>query len=373
MGYLKVIKTAIFVFPFLVLILTFPFLIYHYRKYGSVSFFRSIVVYSFYFYLLCCFFLVIMPLPSRSAVALYTRPYYNLKPFYFVPDFISSAVFDPTDISTYFLIFKQFKYLEPIFNILMVIPFGIYLRYYFKCGFFKTLFFSFCLSLFFEVTQITGLYFIYPRPYRLFDVNDLINNTLGGVIGFMICPLLSFFLPSREKIDMNDYINSMNVSVFKRFVALAIDYFLLLVCVLIGGFFVHFRIKYICIFYLIINFLYFVLLPFVSGGYTFGKWFLHFRNVGNDVDYYIGFFKLFLKWIILHLCILNGWLLIIIYRYYFKKSIYMFITVYSCAFCLFVFHVFFSWIVKKKVFYDDILKLDSVSVFDSEDDVYEEI
>ena len=32
--------------------------------------------------------------------------------------------------------------------------------------------FSFLLSLFFEVTQLTGLYFLYPGSYRLFDVDD---------------------------------------------------------------------------------------------------------------------------------------------------------------------------------------------------------
>ena len=31
----------------------------------------------------------------------------------------------------------------------------------------------------FELTQLSGLYFIYPRSYRLADVNDLINNTVG--------------------------------------------------------------------------------------------------------------------------------------------------------------------------------------------------
>ncbi|MGE9575057.1 VanZ family protein, partial [Escherichia coli] len=68
---------------------------------------------------------------------------------------------------------KQSVFLEPAFNVLLLIPFGIYLRYYFRLSFMKTMIASFCLSLFFELTQLSGLYFIYPRPYRLFDVNDL--------------------------------------------------------------------------------------------------------------------------------------------------------------------------------------------------------
>lgn len=371
MNYSYPIMMAFFCFPFLSILLSFPFLFYYYRKYGSVSFFRFIVFFSFFFYLLCCYFLVILPLPSRSSVANYTSIYYNLKPFYFVPDFITSDVFDVTDVSTYFLIFKQFKYLEPIFNVLMVIPFGVYLRYYFKCDFFKTLFFSFFLSLFFEVTQITGLYFIYSRPYRLFDVNDLINNSLGGCIGFILCPVLSFFLPSREKMDMNDYIKGSYVSIGRRFVALVVDYILIFTVAFFVGYIFHF--KYIKLLYLIINFCYFIFIPFISQGYTFGKWLLHFKNVGNGIDGYVVFFKCLFKWFILHFIILNGWLLIIIYRNMFSHSVYWFVVIFLCVFCFFVFHCLFSWIVKKKLFYDLFLKLDSISVIDGSEGFYEDI
>ncbi|MBM9833979.1 VanZ family protein, partial [Enterococcus faecalis] len=90
---------------------------------------------------------------------------------------------------TYLPAMKQGVFLEPLFNLLLTLPFGVYLRYYFKCSFLKTLVITFCLTLFFELTQLTGLYFIYPRPYRLFDVNDLFVNTVGGLVGWTIAPL----------------------------------------------------------------------------------------------------------------------------------------------------------------------------------------
>ena len=58
----------------------------------------------------------------------------------------------------------------------MTMPFGVYLRYYFCYHWRKTLQLSFLLSLFFELTQLSGLYFVYPGSYRLFDVDDLIVN-----------------------------------------------------------------------------------------------------------------------------------------------------------------------------------------------------
>lgn len=59
---------------------------------------------------------------------------------------------------------------------------------------------GFSVSLFFETTQITALYGIYTCPYRLFNVDDLILNTFGAVIGFLIAPILLALLPSKEQV-----------------------------------------------------------------------------------------------------------------------------------------------------------------------------
>ncbi len=45
---------------------------------------------------------------------------------------------------------------------LLVLPFGVYLRYYFKCSFFKkTVLASFYCHYFFELTQLSGLLFLF--------------------------------------------------------------------------------------------------------------------------------------------------------------------------------------------------------------------
>lgn len=58
--------------------------------------------------------------------------------------------------------------------------------------------FSVC---FFELTQLSGLYFLYPGPYRLADIDDIIQNTTGGCIGYALGALAVWLLPSRDKID----------------------------------------------------------------------------------------------------------------------------------------------------------------------------
>lgn len=64
--YSEPIKWAIIIFPFLAFFISGALLIYEYRKYGSFVWTRAMILYSFVFYLLCAYFLVILPLPSRQ-------------------------------------------------------------------------------------------------------------------------------------------------------------------------------------------------------------------------------------------------------------------------------------------------------------------
>lgn len=80
----------------------------------------------------------------------------------------------------------------------------------------------------FECTQLSGLYGIYPYPYRFFEVDDLICNTLGGMIGFWITPALLFFLPSRKRLDETAYRRGSEVSSFRRLFGLLADYTIIL-------------------------------------------------------------------------------------------------------------------------------------------------
>ena len=47
MGYISTIKTAVQLFPFLAFLLTLPYMILNYRKYGSVNKLRVLIFYSF--------------------------------------------------------------------------------------------------------------------------------------------------------------------------------------------------------------------------------------------------------------------------------------------------------------------------------------
>ena len=243
-----------------------------YHKYGSINKFRTLIIYSFILYLITIYFLVILPLPSIDYVKTLTTPKYNLIPFKAVFDFIKETPLVITNPSTYLPALKDASFYTVAFNIIMTIPFGIYLRYYFKCSFKKVLLYSFFLSLFFEVTQLTGLYFIYPRPYRLFDADDLITNTLGGVLGYFIANKLKF-LPTREEIDTKTLEAGKTVSGLRRITLFFLD---LIIVTLIEGIIRIAIYNNDCIKYLI-YFIYFVIMPCIMNNQTLGGKFLNVK------------------------------------------------------------------------------------------------
>lgn len=271
--YLDVFKTSLLFFSIVAFIITIPFILIEYHKYGSIHKFRTIIIYSFILYLMTIYFLVILPLPPLQDTAKMTGDRAQLVPFSFVLDFIHETPLIINDPSTYIKAICHSSFYTVIFNIFMTIPFGMYLRYYFKCDLKKTIKYSFVLSLFFELTQLTGLYFIYPRPYRLFDVDDLMMNTLGGFIGFLIMGKLNKYLPTRDKIDKDTIESSRVVSGLRRFTIFWIDSILFIIIYMLCFIILP---KSEFMFY-ILFIIYFVIIPYFWDGKTIGSNFVNVK------------------------------------------------------------------------------------------------
>lgn len=283
MKYLEIIKYAIIFFPLVAFLFTFPFILVEYHKFGSISVYKSFILYLFILYLICAYFLVILPLPTIREVALLKTPRTQLVPFMFIVDFIKNSSFDIKNINTYFGVLKESYFYVPLFNILLTVPFGFFLKYYLKFDLKKIALSSFLLSLFFELTQLSGLYFIYPRGYRLFDVDDLILNTLGGVVGYLLCKPWLKILPEREKIEKKALEKGKNISGLKRTVSFILDLFL---CALID-----FPIKLILsdpkyLMFVVIG-IYYFLIPLFLNNSTLGEKFLNMKvvNYQNEENY----------------------------------------------------------------------------------------
>lgn len=281
--YISNIKSAIIIFPVLAILLTIPLLIIEYRHYGSFTFKRAFVLYTMIFYLLAAYLMVILPLPSFESVLKLTSAKAQLIPFNFVHDFLTESGFALFRPATWVGSLKTIAFLQPVFNILLIIPFGFYLRYYFRLSFKQTIILSFFLSFFFELTQLSGLYWLYPRSYRLFDVDDLMMNTLGGTLGWLITPLIAKIFPNRDKLDSASYRRAKHIGWLRRLVALFIDYMIVsTICSLIieTGFYLigHQQIAHNPFFnYILPIAIALILVPVITDGQTFGKSIVHIK------------------------------------------------------------------------------------------------
>ena len=222
MGYIKIIITGCLVFPFIAAVFTLPYAVYQYNRHGSVSKYRTLIIYSYILYMLIGFFLVSLPLPDRASTVGNTwRGHLNLIPFKQIWLYWHNKPFGIATLKAYLVSMSLWQLL---FNILLTVPFGVYMRYYFKLSLKRTILYSFLLSLFYETSQITALFGIYPGPYRLADVEDLICNTMGGAAGYYAASVFAAVLPSRDEIDEECRKSGTRVTGMRRFWAALFDY-----------------------------------------------------------------------------------------------------------------------------------------------------
>lgn len=204
--YVFPVQTAFFIFVLIAMFLLVPWLIYGYRKDGFFSWSRFGVSFSFIFYLLAAYCLIILPFPTtRNTCAQQAADtvYYNLVPFTFIKDIMKETPIIWSQPASYMGMIQGRAFLQVLFNVMLLMPLGVYIRYFWqKRSYWKQALLSgFGLSLFFEITQITGFYGFYDCPYRLFDVDDLLLNTSGTILGFFAAPILLALFPSRASIQ----------------------------------------------------------------------------------------------------------------------------------------------------------------------------
>lgn len=373
--YVRVLTQAMFIYPLIVLIVTIPYVIYNYFKYGSVWSIRIFVVYSFILYMLCVYCLVILPLPSAQEAAKLHGHKRELEALQFIPKIFQQVHIEKDDPRTWINLLKSPAFMTNLLNVFMTIPFGMYLHYYFKKGVIKTTIYSFFLSLFFELTQLSGLYFIYKGSYRLFAVDDLIFNTMGGFLGFFIVWPFMAFLPSREEIDATSYERGKSISLPRRLISLMIDLGLLGVVVWVlrqFGIFIS-RVE----FYGIVVLVYFSILPIFTRGRTIGKFLTKTRIRGKKKARALPWYSYFLRYGSLELIVfwipnlLFYAMLYLAEREGVQDSVqFVLLCLLSGVYILYFFLAAIKVLMKKRLFYERWSKTKIVSTveWDEEDE-----
>jgi glycopeptide antibiotics resistance protein len=116
-------------------------------------------------------------------------------------------------------------FLQIALNVLLFVPLGYFLRAVLRRGVVVATILGFGVSLLIELTQRTGVWHLYDCAYRLFDVDDLVVNTLGATVG----SLVSLLLVRRRRPDV---VMPTHVSLGRRLVGFVCD---LLFIVMLGA------------------------------------------------------------------------------------------------------------------------------------------
>jgi glycopeptide antibiotics resistance protein/uncharacterized RDD family membrane protein YckC len=218
--YLVPVRTALLLFPLVALAVMLPAAFVSYRRRGRAGGWPTFVFYAFLFYLLAIATQTVLPLPADPAYCAghtyASSP--QLRPFYFVEVVAQRArghwspgalLHNPAVWTT-------------VLNVVMLVPLGCYLRYARGMRLVPAALIGFGVSLFFELTQLTGLWFVYPCPYRLFSVDDLLLNTTGAVAGWLLAGPLGRLLPAIEP-DHDRRRYATKVTFTRRLFALVTD------------------------------------------------------------------------------------------------------------------------------------------------------
>lgn len=214
-------------FPLLAFLMLVPYMVYEYRRYGSIPAWKSFVVFSLVLYGICAYYMVILPLPAnREAYVAYAATP-NLVPFEFVGEFAEAAAEVGLSLAapgTWLEFLSSREVFLTLFNVLLTFPVGFYAHYLLGARWWQATLAGFFTSLFFELTQLSGLYGIYAHPYRLFDVNDLIVNTAGALVGYVVTLPVCRMLPDIDDVNARARERGRSYpSVTRRALALLLD------------------------------------------------------------------------------------------------------------------------------------------------------
>ena len=186
---LSSIRLAVCAFPLLAAPVAVPFFCRQMRA-RCFNWVRAVFGGLFLFYVLCVLALVFFPLPDAAQAAKLTTYDAQLVPFLV-----------RSDVRTYLPALFDRTVQQVVCNILMLLPFGMYLRYVCGLDLGRVALVSLAFSAFIELGQLTGLFFLFRGSYRLCDVDDLMLNTLGGLLGGELVRALEAHLPPIDAFD----------------------------------------------------------------------------------------------------------------------------------------------------------------------------
>ncbi|MBI1351196.1 MAG: hypothetical protein GC156_08760 [Actinomycetales bacterium] len=193
---------SIALFLLLTILLVAPWVQVQYRRFGRFRGWPAIVSAAIVLYATSLVAFTLFPLPDFIDEYCATRrlgSYVTLTPLNSLDDV--SAYYSAHGLSA---TLTSGVFLQVFFNVIFFVPLGVFVAYRYRRGLLTAFLAAAGVSLAIEATQGTAIWGLAPCPYRLADVDDLITNTLGGIIGWFIGFGLRYVLPDPRPVREAD-------------------------------------------------------------------------------------------------------------------------------------------------------------------------
>ncbi|MBT1169800.1 VanZ family protein [Bifidobacterium sp. SO4] len=195
--------------PIVSAVLTLPILAVHYHRHHRLRLLSAAADYLTVLYVLGLVAFTLYPMPDEpesfcEATAGQYAP--QLDPLRFIEDVRYSGM---TGV------------LQLVMNVVLFVPLGFVVARWLRWRWWAVLASGFVVSLLIETSQLTGFWGLYPCAYRQFDVDDLITNALGALVGCWLAVAFGRWVPTASTPGRGDV--NRKPGALHRAVAFAID------------------------------------------------------------------------------------------------------------------------------------------------------
>lgn len=121
--------------------------------------------------------------------------------------------------------------LQVVFNVALFVPFGLLVRRFGGRSWVTTTLLGLLASLVIDVTQGTAIWGLFDCAYRVADVDDLLANTLGALVGALLAPRFLAWLPMPDQLASRR-LQPTRVTRVRRWTGMVVD---LVICAVVSG------------------------------------------------------------------------------------------------------------------------------------------
>ncbi len=267
-SYWETARTGFLAFVGVGLLVLVPLVLLHYYRFGRVEPRRAFVLYGLLAYGIVALALIFLPFPADRSLLCQGEQMLSTVPFQWVADMRNNMMANGR--SGVAAMVTSTAFLQQMFNVALFVPLGVVLRKAYGRGPLAVIAIGLGISLAVEVVQYTGNFGFYPCPYRIADVDDLMSNTFGALLGWMVAP--AALVVPRVPASGDSTADADTVTVPRKLLGLAADLAPVILIAKLSspwwalGALVALR----------------IVLPAVASGMTVGGWLLRYRIRADD-------------------------------------------------------------------------------------------